>query len=184
MVPKHGGHSQPVRHTRLPGEHVSKEQQMTEPDNDHLNIHPQYCSWVDEVIKAETANTPHRELVIQICPTPALLTQHGCPDLPLLLKAKTVGKIFFEHGMTKTQIEQLPVMLHVPRALYRSASHTDSVVVLTFEENLGAPIIVPIAKNRMVGRARVNEIVSAYAKTGPDQTPRWRAQGLLLWEHK
>ena len=54
---------------------------------------------------------------------------------------------------------------------------------LTYELKAGSPIIIPIARDRQVGRGPlVNEVVSMYAKTGPDPTRRWRDQGLLLWE--
>jgi hypothetical protein len=57
------------------------------------------------------------------------------------------------------------------------------MVVLTYELKAGAPIIIPIARDRQIGRGPpVNELVSMYAKTGPDPTRRWKCQGLLLWE--
>src|ERR1700746_170433 len=77
----------------------------------------------------------------------------------------------------------MPAMLEGPQAIYTSASHADSGVVFTYEVNVGSPIIIPVARNRQVGRGLlVNEVTSMYAKTGPDPRPRWRAEGLLLWE--
>ena len=74
-------------------------------------------------------------------------------------------------------------MLEGPQAIYTSASHADSVVVFTYEVNAGSPLIIPVARERQVGRGPlVNEVTSMYGKTGPDPRPRWRAQGLLLWE--
>jgi Phage MuF-C-terminal domain len=72
----------------------------------------------------------------------------------------------------------------VTRGIYRSDTHPTNMVVLTYELKAGAPIIIPIARDRQIGRGPlVNELVSMYAKTGPDPTRRWKCQGLLLWEN-
>jgi hypothetical protein len=74
-------------------------------------------------------------------------------------------------------------MLEGPQAIYRSDTHPTNMVVLTYELKAGSPTIIPIARDRQVGRGPlVNEVVSMYAKTDPDPTRRWRDQGLLLWE--
>lgn len=38
--------------------------------------------------------------------------------------------------------------------------------------------------DRRVGRDLVNEVLSMYAKEGPEPTPRWEAQVLLRWKTK
>ena len=82
-----------------------------------------------------------------------------------------------------TAYDASPLLGEVPKAIYRSDTHPTNMVVLTYELKAGAPIIIPIARDRQIGRGPlVNELVSMYAKTGPDPTRRWRCQGLLLWE--
>ncbi len=138
---------------------------------------------VDVVIQAEKAGRPRHELVLEVCHTPAVLAGVGLALLPVALKAKAIGKMFFDHAMTQGQIERIPAMLENPKAIYMSDTQPPNVVVLTFELVAGAPIIIPVARSRQVGRnAVVNEVLSMYAKTGPNPEPRWRAQGLLLWE--
>ncbi len=135
------------------------------------------------VVKAEIEGKPRHELVLELGPTSQKLLDVGFPSLVVAIKAKTIGKIFFDHGLTRGQIERIPAMLEGPQAIYTSASHADSVVVFTYEVNAGSPIIIPVARDRQVGRGPlVNEVTSMYGKTGPDPRPRWRAQGLLLWE--
>ena len=142
-----------------------------------------YETLIDVVIKAETAGKPRHELVLDVCATPEFLLTYGFSPWRLVIKAKTIGKVFFDHGLTQGQIERIPVMLDKPKALYTSATRPGSVVILTFETKAGSPLIVPIAKNQTIGRGPlVNEVSSVYAKTGPDPTPSWKAQGLLLWE--
>lgn len=144
-----------------------------------------YQRLVELVVKAEIEGKPRHELVLDICDTPRALLRVGFTSLKLIIKGKTIGKIFFEHALSRHQIERIPVMLENPQAIYASATHRDSVVVLTYEVNVSAPIVIPVARDRQVGRGTlVNEVVSMYGKTGPDPRPRWRAQGLLLWEHR
>jgi Phage MuF-C-terminal domain len=138
---------------------------------------------VNLVICAEKESKPRHELVLNIGLTPQRLVGLGFDALTLVVKAKTIGKMFFEHALTQGQIEKIPAMLEAPRAIYRSDTHPTNMVVLTYELKAGFPIIIPIARDRQVGRGPlVNEVVSMYAKTGPDPTRRWRDQGLLLWE--
>lgn len=138
---------------------------------------------VDLVIGAEKEGKPRHELVLNVCLTPERLVGLGFEALRLVVKAKTIGKMFFEHGLTQGLIERIPAMLEAPQAIYRSDTHPTNMVVLTYELKAGSPIIIPVARDRQIGRGPlVNEVVSMYAKTGPDPTRRWRCQGLLLWE--
>ena len=123
---------------------------------------------VNLVICAEKESKPRHELVLHIGLTPERLVGLGFNALTLVVKAKTIGKMFFDHGLTQGQIERIPAMLEVPQAIYRSDTHPTNMVVLTYELKAGSPIIIPIARDRQVGRGPlVNEVVSMYAKTGP-----------------
>lgn len=142
-----------------------------------------YETLVDLAVKAEIEGKPRHELVLEVCHTPETLLRIGFSPLLVVIKAKAIGKIFFDHGLTQRQIEKIPAILENPQAVYSSATHPDSVVVFTYEVHAGSPIIIPVAKDRQIGRGPlVNEVTSMYAKTGPDPRPRWRAEGLLLWE--
>ena len=146
------------------------------PDNNFKTL-------VDLLIRAEEQGAPRHELVVDVCDTPRLLVQLGLQPLRVVVKAKTIGKMFFDHGLARSQIERIPGLLATPKEVFTSETQPDSVVVLTFELHLGAPVIIPIARGRQIGRGRlVNELTSMYAKTGPDPTARWRRNGLLLWE--
>lgn len=138
---------------------------------------------VDLVIKAEIDSKPRHEVVLEVCDTPETLLRIGFAPLRVVIKAKAIGKIFFDHGLTQRLIEKIPAILENPQAVYTSATHPASVVVFTYEVHAGSPIIIPVARDRQIGRGPlVNEVTSMYGKTGPDPRPRWRAEGLLLWE--
>ena len=140
-----------------------------------------YKTLLDDVIKAEIAGTPHRELVLPICDTPNCLLDCGYAQHKIVIKATNVGKIFYEHALTQDQIGRIGEMLEKPQAIYRSASRPDSVVVFTFEFHGASPIIIPVAEDQQIGRGPlVHEVPSMYGVQGPDPRPRWERQGLLI----
>jgi hypothetical protein len=74
---------------------------------------------------------------------PGRLVGLGFDALTLVVKAKTIGKMFFEHGLTQGQIARMPAMLEAPRAIYRSDMHPTNMAVLTYDLKAGFPIIPP-----------------------------------------
>ncbi|WP_063571195.1 MULTISPECIES: hypothetical protein [Luteibacter] len=142
-----------------------------------------YQALVDAVIQAETAGHPRHELVLHIGATPQCVQGVGFEDLPLVIKAKTVGKAYFDHCVALALLKRLPDIVGAPKAIFRSDTQAGSVVVLTFELHGGHPIVVPVAPRRQVGRSDfVNEVTSIYAKEGPNRIARWAQAGLLLWQ--
>lgn len=143
---------------------------------------------VGVVIQAEVEGKPRHELLLELGKTPLAILQAGggsFDDLDLVLKAGTVGKMHFDHGVSKGLIERLPDILSAPKAIYKSGTQgaLGAVVVMTFDTQRGFPLIIPVHANKRIGRDRVcNEVASMYAKEGPDPELKWRQAGLLLWE--
>lgn len=147
-----------------------------------------YKTLVGVVIQAEVDDKPRHELLLELGATPKTILQAGgqqFADLDLVIKAKTIGKMYFDHHVPKGTIERLPEILQLPKAIYQSASGVKggSIVVMTFEIQRGFPLIVPIHANKQVGRDRFcNEVASVYAKEGPNPEEKWEKAGLLLWK--
>jgi len=143
-----------------------------------------FSSLVSVLIQDEMRGIPHHERILEMGQTPeVLVTYAGFSKLDLVVKGKAISKMCFDHGISTPIIQRLPNLVINPKAIYLSASHPDSTVVFTFESHLGSPIIIPIHKDRSVGRSRVcNEILSMYGKQGPDPEAKWKRDGLLLWE--
>ncbi len=143
---------------------------------------------VGVIIQAEMDGKPRHELLLELGPTPKHILQAGgvrFENLDLVIKAKTVGKMHFDHGVSRGMIERLPEILETPKAIYHSASGTPggSVVVMTFEVQRGYPLIVPIHAKKPIGRNRFcNEVASMYAKEGPNPEDKWEKAGLLIWK--
>ncbi|WP_439257639.1 hypothetical protein [Lonepinella sp. BR2271] len=140
-----------------------------------------YSALVDLIIKNEMNGIPVHEIVIELGETPELLLKHAdFPMLPLVIKASTIAKICFEHGIATTHIKKIKELLFNPKAIYRSATQ-QGVIVLTVELKGEHPIIIPVHPNKTIGRNKYNVIASMYAKEGNNPEITWKKSGLLLF---
>lgn len=145
-----------------------------------------YASLVDAIIKDEMAGNPRHELLVLLGRTPGYLIEHaGFPDLELAIKGQIITKACFDHGIIPSLIKRLHEVVATPQHVFKPDNPRldDTVVVLTFETKVSSPIIIPIQKNRRVGRANecYNLVASVYGKEGPDPIKKWIDSGLLLW---
>ena len=99
----------------------------------------------------------------------------------LVIKGKTVAKVYFDHGIVTATLYKLLTLVEHARGIFRSATRGDSVIVISVEAKQGAPLIVTIARDQPVGRELANVVTSVYAKEGPDPERKWTEAGLLLW---
>ena len=144
-----------------------------------------YKSLVELLIKEELKGISRHEIVLDLGPPPRYLVDHvGFPDLPLAITSKTIAKACFDHGIPEAMLKRLPEIVANPKSVFKSANahQKDSVVVLTFELKDACPVIIPIQKNRQMGRQNIyNLITSIYGKEGQDAESKWQKQGLLVW---
>lgn len=141
---------------------------------------PNFAVAIQLLLQASIDGKPRHEAVLEVCATPQYLLDAGFPDLKIVVKGKTVDKAHFDHGITKGMLERLPDLIQAPKALYRSATHPDSAVVVSFEQRGGSPILLPMHKQAAVGREHRNVVASVYCKEATVEA-RWQKQGLLLW---
>lgn len=135
---------------------------------------------IDLIIKNELQGTPTHEFIVELGNTPDSLIQFArFPELQLAIKASTIAKICFDHGISTPTIKRLSELLANPKSIYHSATQK-GVVVVTFEIKAGSPIVIPIHPNRPVGRKTYNLVASMYAKEGIEPEIRWEKDGLLI----
>lgn len=153
-----------------------------------MSIEQNFKTLVGVILHAESQGNPRHELLLELGETPQTIIQAGgqiFSGLDLVLKANTVGKMHFDHGVPRGVIERLPEILSAPKAIYRSATQAvvGAVVVMTFELQRGFPLIIPVHASKQIGRGRIcNVVASMYAKEGPSPEAKWKSDGLLLWE--
>lgn len=134
------------------------------------------------ILKASQDGRPQHEAVLVVCDSPGYLVDAGFPQLPIAIMGSTVDKAHFDHGVTRGMLTRLGEIIQHPKALYRSATHPTSTVVVAFETKTGSPLLVPLHRDRKVGRSsRFNIVASVYCKE-PNVESRWREKGLLIWK--
>lgn len=142
-----------------------------------------YQADLDSTIKAITAGNVKKELVLHIGSTPANLLNLpglGIVQLPLVIQATIVDKVFFMHGITQKVLAEIHGLISLPQAIYHSDTQAGSVVVVTLKQKSNAePIIVAIHPGRLLGRSAYNVVTSVYTKP-PSVIAKWDAKGLLL----
>ena len=145
-----------------------------------------YATLVDLLIKNEMKGIKNHERILELGSTPKILQdKSGFADLTLAIKASTISKICFDHGIPTSMLKRLPDILDNPKSLFLPAdtSKVDSIVVVTFEVKGHEPVIIPIKKNTESGRKRFNMVTSMYGKSGPNPESKWKKDNLLIWEH-
>lgn len=145
-----------------------------------MQDHRNFAVAIQLLLQASIEGKPKHEAVLEVCTTPQYLLDAGFPNLKVVIKGKTVDKAHFDHGITRGMLERLPDMVLTPKALYRSATHPDSAVVVSFEQKGGSPILVPMHKSARVGREVKNVVASIYCKEAAVEA-RWQREGLLVW---
>jgi hypothetical protein len=95
-----------------------------------------------------------------------------------------IDKTFFDHGVTRTQLERIYKILESPKSIYRSNNNDvpNGSVLISYETNKNSlPLIIAIHPNKQIGRQIYNNIASIYFKDGDAET-RWKKMNLLQWE--
>lgn len=118
-------------------------------------------------------------------PGVALLSA-GIPDLPIELAASRLeGKSRQEnHPFELSEIKNLPEAIQNPLAVFRSATHIGSFVVMTEIEHKGKNFVVAIEANRKRGKIEVNSIRSVHYRTTNAHMANWINEGLLEYVDK
>ncbi len=117
-------------------------------------------------------------------PSP-ILRSAGLPNLPIELAASrlTDKSMQENHPFDIAEVRGLVDAIQDPLAIFRSATHIGSFVVLTEIQHGGRNFVVAIEANRRQGRIEVNSIRSVYPKNNK-QVANWIEDGLLEYAHK
>jgi Phage MuF-C-terminal domain len=143
-----------------------------------------FAALVDAIVSSSLlGHVVAKEQIGQLGETPELLQKLALPNLPLGIKGKVIEKVVMDHGIPKSMLKRLAQIVASPQAVFRAADpHPAGVVVLSFESTGLGQVIVTIAAQQQVGRARwMNLVTSMYAKEDPLALKRWKARGLQIW---
>ena len=93
-----------------------------------------------------------------------ILYSAGIPDLPIELAAsRLVDKSMQEnHPFELSEVKDLPMAIHRPIAVFRSATHIGSNVILTALKHKGENFVVALMTNKQKGKIYINDIRSIH----------------------
>ena len=115
----------------------------------------------------------------------AVLQSAGLPYLPIELAASRLSDKSMQenHPFELSEIEGLVEGVQNPLAVFRSATHVGSFVVLTEIQHNGRNFVAAIETNRRQGRIEINSVRSVYPKNNA-QIANWIVEGLLEYADK
>lgn len=115
-----------------------------------------------------------------------VLRSAGVPNLPIEMAASRLsGKSRQDnHPFELSEVKDLPQAIQKPMAVFRSATHIGSYVVMTEIEHNGKNFVVAIETNMRRGRIEVNSIRSVHYRTSNVHMANWITEGLLEYADK
>lgn len=115
-----------------------------------------------------------------------VLRSAGIPNLPIELAASRLsGKSKQDnHPFDMSEVMDLPKAIQNPMAVFRSATHIGSYVVMTEIEHNGKNFVVAIEANRKKGKIEINDIRSIHYRTSNAHMANWISEGLLEYVDK
>ena len=110
----------------------------------------------------------------------------GIPNLPIELAASRLSDKSMQanHPFELSEIENLPEAIQQPLAVFRSATHIGSYVVMTEIEHQGKNYVAAIQTHRQKGRLEINDIRSIHYRRTNTHMVNWIDEGLLEYVDK
>jgi hypothetical protein len=122
------------------------------------------------------------QVVLGRFPQP-VLSALSIPDLDVVTSVSVLAKVSKKHNLGLGVISDLHGMICAPEAVYRSATRSDSVAIVTMIMIDDDPLIAAIAIDMPDAYLKPNMhwLTSAYGKENHEKLEDWEAEGLLLW---
>ncbi|MDJ6367155.1 LPD5 domain-containing protein [Salmonella enterica] len=124
------------------------------------------------------------DMTVDIGRTPPVLRHIGAPDLPLVISRDVIRKATngVKHDVPMDVIEQLPELMHDPKAVYQSATEKDAVVILldAVDKN-NDPVITAVHMKAVRSRLEINRVASVYGTENGKKIHSMERDGLALY---
>jgi hypothetical protein len=108
------------------------------------------------------------------------------PNLPVELRASRLNDKAMQesHPFDLQEVMNLPIAVHNPLAIFRSATHLGSYVIMTEIEHNCKNYIVAIQTNRGKGQMKVNDIRSVHYRNSNNHIANWISENLMDYANK
>ena len=164
---------------------LNEERSSENPDTRYRNIDEVNDQFNAELQQQIEGSLPQGHIYRLGHPSEALQAA-GIPNLPIELAAKRLSdkSLQANHPFELSEIENLPEAIQQPLAVFRSATHIGSYVVMTEIEHQGKNYVAAIQTNRQQGRLEVNSIRSVHYRNSNAHIANWIDEGLLEYVDK
>lgn len=168
-----------------PATDLNEERSSDNPDTRYRNIDEVNDQFNAELQQQIEGTLPQGHIYQLGHPSEALQAA-GIPNLPIELAAKRLSdkSLQANHPFELSEIENLPEAIQQPLAVFRSATHIGSYVVMTEIEHQGKNYVAAIQTNRQQGRLEVNSIRSVHYRNSNAHIANWIDEGLLEYVDK
>lgn len=124
--------------------------------------------------------------IYQLGKPSVILQSAGLPNLPIELAASRLSDKSMQdnHPFDLSEIKGLVESVQNPLAVFRSATHIGSYVVLTEIQHKGKNYVVAIEANRKHGKIEVNSVRSVHYRNSNTHIANWIQEGLLEYADK
>ena len=162
-----------------PATDLNEERSSDNPDTRYRNIDEVNDQFNAELQQQIEGSLPKGHIYQLGHPSEALQAA-GIPNLPIELAASRLSDKSMQanHPFELSEIENLPEAIQQPLAVFRSATHIGSYVVMTEIEHQGKNYVAAIQTHRKKGSLEINDIRSIYPKNN-GQIANWIDEGLL-----
>lgn len=158
---------------------LNEERSSENPDTRYRNI-DEVNDQFNAELQQQIEGTLPKGHIYQLGHPSEALQAAGIPNLPIELAASRLSNKSMQanHPFELSEIENLPEAIQQPLAVFRSATHIGSYVVMTEIEHQGKNYVAAIQTHRKKGSLEINDIRSIYPKNN-GQIANWIDEGLL-----
>lgn len=134
----------------------------------------------NQELRLQVAGQLRKGHVYQLGMPSAILISAGIPDLPIeMASARLLHKSNQEnHPFELSEVMNLPQAIQNPLAVFRSATHIGSNVILTELNQGDKNFVVAIQTNKEKGRLQINDVRSVHPRVASNIT-HWINEGLM-----
>jgi hypothetical protein len=140
----------------------------------------------NEELQQQIEGTLPKRHVYQLGMPSEILLEAGLSDLPIQITAKRLldKSKQNEHPFELSEVMNLPKAIENPLAVFRSATHIGSYVVLTEIEHKGKNYVTAIETNFQHGKIDANSIRSIHYRNSNTHIANWIKENLLEYANR
>ncbi len=134
----------------------------------------------NEELQQQIDGTLAKDHTYQLGRPSEILQSAGIPNLPIELKASRLNSKSKQenHPFELSEIKGLVDAIHNPLAVFRSATHIGSNVILTEIRHKGKNFVVAIQTNKKDDKIEINSVRSVHYRQSPTHILNWIEGGL------